>query len=79
MIDEVKQAEAVALMRAQVCLHLTLTCVCTVARAPLLQQCRALNSLFEPHLTSHRNEVWADQPYVCAGTKAGPSKAQAEA
>ncbi len=48
MIDEVDQAEAVALMGAQVCLHLTLTCVCTVARATLLQQCRALNSLFEP-------------------------------
>ena len=39
IINEVTQAEAVALMGAQVCLHLTLTCVCTVDRATLLQQC----------------------------------------
>lgn len=53
MMNEIEQAEAVALMGAQVCLHLTLTCVCTVARATLLQQCRALNSLFKlpPEIT----------------------------
>ncbi len=37
VIDEMEQAGAVALMGAQV--HLTLTCVCTVARAILLQHC----------------------------------------
>ncbi len=50
----INQAEAVALMGAQVCLHLTLTCVCTVDRATLLQQCRGLSSRFEssPGITS---------------------------